>query len=53
MKKTNKLSEKAFQLHGKMPLSQAIPLRLQQVLAMFVGNLIPLWLPALWSCSSA
>ena len=39
MKKTNKLSEKAFQLDGKMPLSQAIPLGLQHVLAMFVGNL--------------
>ena len=42
MKKTYKLSEKAFQLNGKMPLSQAIPLGLQHVLAMFVGNLTPL-----------
>ena len=42
MKKTYKLSEKAFQLDGKMPLSQAIPLGLQHVLAMFVGNLTPL-----------
>ena len=42
MKKTSKLSEKAFQLDGKMPLSQAIPLGLQHVLAMFVGNLTPL-----------
>ena len=42
MKKTNQLSEKAFQLDGKMPLSQAIPLGLQHVLAMFVGNLTPL-----------
>ena len=42
MKKTYKLSEKAFQLDGKMPLAQAIPLGLQHVLAMFVGNLTPL-----------
>ena len=42
MKKTYQLSEKAFQLDGKMPLSQAIPLGLQHVLAMFVGNLTPL-----------
>ena len=33
MKKTYKLSEKAFQLDGKMPLSRAIPLGLQHVLA--------------------
>lgn len=42
MKKTNDLSEAAFQLDGKLPLSQAIPLGLQHVLAMFVGNLTPL-----------
>ena len=42
MKKTYTLSEKAFQLDGKMPLSHAIPLGLQHVLAMFVGNLTPL-----------
>ena len=42
MQKKNQLSEKAFQLHGRMPLSQAIPLGLQHVLAMFVGNLTPL-----------
>ena len=29
MKKTHQLSEKAFQLDGKMPLSQAIPLGLR------------------------
>ena len=40
--KKNELSEKAFQMEGKMPLSQAIPLGLQHVLAMFVGNLTPL-----------
>ena len=42
MKKTKQLSETAFQLNGKMPLAQAIPLGLQHVLAMFVGNLTPL-----------
>ena len=42
MKKSHQLSEAAFQLNGKMPLKQAIPLGLQHVLAMFVGNLTPL-----------
>lgn len=42
MKKTNQLSSAAFQFKGKMPLMQAIPLGLQHVLAMFVGNLTPL-----------
>ena len=42
MKNNLQLSEAAFQLDGKMPLSQAIPLGLQHVLAMFVGNLTPL-----------
>ena len=42
MKKSLALHEAAFQLDGKMPLSQAIPLGLQHVLAMFVGNLTPL-----------
>ncbi|MCQ2555041.1 MAG: purine permease [Clostridia bacterium] len=42
MKDNFKLSEEAFKLDGKMPLSQAIPLGLQHVLAMFVGNLTPL-----------
>ena len=42
MKNNLQLSETAFQLDGKMPLSQAIPLGLQHVLAMFVGNLTPL-----------
>ena len=41
MKKTNTLSEKAFQLAGKMPLKQAIPLGLQHVLAMFCGSAAP------------
>ena len=38
----NHLSDAAFQLNGKMPLKQAIPLGLQHVMAMFVGNLTPL-----------
>ena len=42
MKQTKELSHAAYQLDGKMPLSQAIPLGLQHVLAMFVGNLTPL-----------
>ncbi len=42
MKSKNQLSQEAFRFEGKMPLSQAIPLGLQHVLAMFVGNLTPL-----------
>lgn len=42
MKTPNVLADEAFQLDGKMPLRQAIPLGLQHVLAMFVGNLTPL-----------
>lgn len=38
----HQLSKEAFQFEGKMPLQQAIPLGLQHVLAMFVGNLTPL-----------
>ncbi len=42
MKNTNELSQTAYQFEGKLPLSQAIPLGLQHVLAMFVGNLTPI-----------
>lgn len=42
MKKGLELAKEAFEFEGKMPLSQAIPLGLQHVLAMFVGNLTPL-----------
>ena len=42
MKTKNQLAPEAFQLDGRMPLGQAIPLGLQHVLAMFVGNLTPL-----------
>ena len=42
MKKTHELSKNVFKLDGKVPLKQAIPLGLQHVMAMFVGNLTPL-----------
>jgi NCS2 family nucleobase:cation symporter-2 len=42
MEKKLKLADEAFKFEGKMPLKQAIPLGLQHVLAMFVGNLTPL-----------
>ena len=42
MKTEFKIVPEAFQFQGKMPLKQAIPLGLQHVLAMFVGNLTPL-----------
>lgn len=42
MEKKNGLSKAAYQFDAKMPLGQAIPLGLQHVLAMFVGNLTPL-----------
>jgi len=42
MKNKLSLSDEAFKFEGKLPLTQAIPLGLQHVLAMFVGNLTPL-----------
>ena len=42
MSKFVKLSKGAYCFEGEMPLGQAIPLGLQHVLAMFVGNLTPL-----------
>ena len=42
MSKVVKLSKGAYSFEGAMPLGQAIPLGLQHVLAMFVGNLTPL-----------
>ena len=42
MSKFVKLSKGAYSFVGEMPLGQAIPLGLQHVLAMFVGNLTPL-----------
>lgn len=41
MAKIVKISEEAYKFEGKLPLSTAIPLGLQHVLAMFVGNLTP------------
>ena len=37
-----KTSSTAYEFKGKLPLKQAIPLGLQHVLAMFVGNLTPI-----------
>ena len=42
MSKFVKLSKGAYSFEGAMPLGQAIPLGLQHVLAIFVGNLTPL-----------
>lgn len=42
MKFKTKASPGAYDFTGKLPLKQAIPLGLQHVLAMFVGNLTPL-----------
>lgn len=42
MSKKFELSPEAFQFEGKMSLKEAIPLGMQHVLAMFVGNLTPL-----------
>lgn len=42
MSEKKKLEGSAYEFEAKMPLSQAIPLGLQHVLAMFVGNLTPL-----------
>lgn len=42
MYKFTNLSKEAYSFEGDMPLGQAIPLGLQHVLAMFVGNLTPL-----------
>lgn len=40
--KDSKTSRAEYDFYGKLPLSKAIPLGLQHVLAMFVGNLTPL-----------
>ena len=42
MEKEKKFTGPAYEFTAKMPLKQAIPLGLQHVLAMFVGNLTPL-----------
>lgn len=40
--KTNQENSTPYDFEGKIPLKQAIPLGLQHVLAMFVGNLTPI-----------
>ena len=42
MDKENKNLDPAYDFNAPMPLARAIPLGLQHVLAMFVGNLTPL-----------
>ena len=42
MKKIKELMTEAYDFNGKLSLKQAIPLGLQHVMAMFVGNLTPL-----------
>ena len=42
LKKIKALMPEAYDFNGKLPLKQAIPLGLQHVMAMFVGNLTPL-----------
>ena len=42
MSEENTSNRASYEFYGKMPLKQAIPLGLQHVLAMFVGNLTPL-----------
>ena len=42
MLKSTELESAAYQFEAKMPLKHAIPLGLQHVFAMFVGNLTPL-----------
>lgn len=48
MEKTNVIthSTSKFELDGRPPLKEAIPLGLQHVLAMFVGNIVPMILVA-------
>lgn len=41
-KETTIVSNSKFELDGKPPLNEAIPLGLQHVLAMFVGNIVPM-----------
>ena len=41
-KRTNAEYTSPYEFHGRIPLRQAIPLGMQHVLAMFVGNLTPL-----------
>lgn len=42
MKERNEMPKEVYEFEGKISIAQAIPLGLQHVLAMFVGNLTPL-----------
>ena len=42
IEKKEKVYGSPYEFEGRLPLSQAIPLGLQHVLAMFVGNLTPI-----------
>ncbi|MEG0227520.1 MAG: solute carrier family 23 protein, partial [Lachnospiraceae bacterium] len=46
MKEKKIVSTSKFELEGRPPLREAIPLGLQHVLAMFVGNIVPMILVA-------
>lgn len=46
MKEGLQISRSKFELDGRPPLGEAIPLGLQHVLAMFVGNIVPMILVA-------
>ena len=42
--KIAQVSSAIYELNGKPPITQAFPLGLQQLLAMFVGNIVPMLL---------
>ena len=44
MKQHDQKNTSIYELDGKPPLRQAFPLGLQQLLAMFVGNIVPMLL---------
>ena len=50
MEKQEKNTASPYELDGRPPLKVAIPLGLQHVLAMFVGNLTPLLIHAQPAC---
>ena len=45
-KKAERYSTSKFELNGRPPITEALPLGLQHVLAMFVGNIVPMILVA-------
>ena len=53
MKKIKELMPEAYDFNGKLSLKQAIPLGLQHVMAMFVGNLTPdVYKRQVWLCQA-